>query len=222
MKKFYYILAAAMLSVSFTGCGKTATTDTAQEEAASKAPITYAQNDFALYTTDDNLQPVKFLCMLGVDNSAINQSDDETVKYLKPFITVETEKYKTGDMENPGKTKEEELVKYFSYLGSHKAVTNVKGITTTGIVKDDEKCSTVDDVIKAYGINKDSEEYISAQGENGDYVIQLNFNDGSTEGIVERVVTAKGTDLATVKSRYAMRFSIIGDRVHGIECYMYY
>lgn len=220
MKKFYFILAAAMLSVSFTGCGKT-DTDQAQAEAASKAPITYAQNDFALYSTDDDMQPVKFLCMLGVDNSALNNSDDETVQYLKPFIKVETGKYKVGDKENPGKTNEEELVNYFSYLGSHKPVINVKGITTTGIVKDDDKCSTADDVIKAYGVDKDNEEYIISQGENNDYTIQLNFKDSGTEGVVDRIVTKKGDDLSSANQRYSLRFNIINDRVHGIEGYMY-
>ena len=215
MKKFYFILAAAMLSGSFTGCGKT-DTDQAQAEAASKAPITYAQNDFALYSTDDDMQPVKFLCMLGVDNSALNNSDDETVQYLKPFIKVETGKYKVGDKENPGKTNEEELVNYFSYLGSHKPVINVKGITTTGIVKDDDKCSTADDVIKAYGIDKDNEEYIISQGENNDYTIQLNFKDSGTEGVVDRIVTKKGDDLSSANQRYSLRFNIINDRVHGI------
>ncbi len=220
MKKFYFILAAAMLSVSFTGCGKT-DTDQAQAEAASKAPITYAQNDFALYSTDDDMQPVKFLCMLGVDNSALNNSDDETVQYLKPFIKVETGKYKVGDKENPGKTNEEELVNYFSYLGSHKPVVNVKGITTTGIVKDDDKCSTADDVIKAYGIDKDNEEYIISQGENNDYTIQLNFKDSGTEGVVDRIVTKKGDDLSSANQRYSLRFNIVNDHVHGIEGYMY-
>ena len=220
MKKFYFILAEAMLSVSFTGCGKT-DTDQAQAEAASKAPITYAQNDFALYSTDDDMQPVKFLCVLGVDNSALNNSDDETVQYLKPFIKVETGKYKVGDKENPGKTNEEELVNYFSYLGSHKPVINVKGITTTGIVKDDDKCSTADDVIKAYGIDKDNEEYIISQGENNDYTIQLNFKDSGTEGVVDRIVTKKGDDLSSANQRYSLRFNIINDRVHGIEGYMY-
>ena len=220
MKKFYFILAAAMLSVSFTGCGKT-DTDQAQAEAASKAPITYAQNDFALYSTDDDMQPVKFLCMLGVDNSALNNSDDETVQYLKPFIKVETGKYKVGDKENPGKTNEEELVNYFSYLGSHKPVINVKGITTTGIVKDDDKCSTADDVIKAYGIDKDNEEYIISQGENNDYTIQLNFKDSGTEGVVDRIVTKKGDDLSSANQRYSLRFNIINNHVHGIEGYMY-
>lgn len=220
MKKFYFILAAAMLSVSFTGCGKT-DTDQAQAEAASKAPITYAQNDFALYSTDDDMQPVKFLCMLGVDNSALNNSDDETVQYLKPFIKVETDKYKVGDKENPGKTNEEELVNYFSYLGSHKPVINVKGITTTGIVKDDDKCSTADDVIKAYGIDKDNEEYIISQGENNDYTIQLNFKDSGTEGVVDRIVTKKGDDLSSANQRYSLRFNIVNDHVHGIEGYMY-
>ena len=220
MKKFYFILAAAMLSVSFTGCGKT-DTDQAQAEAASKAPITYAQNDFALYSTDDDMQPVKFLCMLGVDNSALNNSDDETVQYLKPFIKVETGKYKVGDKENPGKTNEEELVNYFSYLGSHKPVINVKGITTTGIVKDDDKCSTADDVIKAYGIEKDNEEYIISQGENNDYTIQLNFKDSGTEGVVDRIVTKKGDDLSSANQRYSLRFNIVNDHVHGIEGYMY-
>lgn len=220
MKKFYFILAAAMLSVSFTGCGKT-DTDQAQAEAASKAPITYAQNDFALYSTDDDMQPVKFLCMLGVDNSALNNSDDETVQYLKPFIKVETGKYKVGDKENPGKTNEEELVNYFSYLGSHKPVINVKGITTTGIVKDDDKCSIADDVIKAYGIDKDNEEYIISQGENNDYTIQLNFKDSGTEGVVDRIVTKKGDDLSSANQRYSLRFNIVNDHVHGIEGYMY-
>ena len=190
-------------------------------EAASKAPITYAQNDFALYSTDDDMQPVKFLCMLGVDNSALNNSDDETVQYLKPFIKVETGKYKVGDKENPGKTNEEELVNYFSYLGSHKPVINVKGITTTGIVKDDDKCSTADDVIKAYGIDKDNEEYIISQGENNDYTIQLNFKDSGTEGVVDRIVTKKGDDLSSANQRYSLRFNIINDHVHGIEGYMY-
>lgn len=221
MKKLIYILAAVMLSVSFAGCDKTSNEGNLTEEAVSNSLVTYGQNDFALYTTDEDLQPSKFLCMLGLDASTIDYTD-ENAKYVAQFLETQTLKVKMGDKENPGKTIEQDQIRYINYMGSHDAVINVKGITTTGPVKEDEKCSTAEDVIKAYGIDKENEGYIEEKRDDGSYTIRLNFTDAKDDGSVERIVSKPDADLNVTDGRYSIRFNIINEYVHGIEYYMYY
>lgn len=221
MKKLIYILAVTVLSVSFVGCNKTGNEGNSTDETLSSGLVAYGQNDFALYTTDENLQPSKFLCMLGLDASTIDYTD-ENAKYVAQFLDTQTLKVKIGDKENPGKTIEQDQIRYINYMGSHDAVINVKGITTTGPVKEDEKCSTAEDVIKAYGIDKENEGYIEEKRDDGSYIIRLNFTDVKDDGSVERIVSAPDTDLNVTDGRYSIRFNIINEYVHGIEYYMYY
>lgn len=221
MKRFMYVLAAAMLSVSFAGCNKSGADGDSTEVTMPSGPVSYAQNDFALYTTNEDLEPVKFLCMLGLDASTVKYEDEDT-KYVADFIETQTFKVKIGDKENPGKTIEQDQIRYITYTGSHEAVINVKGIKTTGMIMDDDKCSTADEVIAAYGIDKDKEGYIEEEREDGSYAIRLNFKAENADGSVERIVSAPGTDLNVTDGKYSIRFNIINDHVHGIEYYMYY
>ncbi len=221
MKRFMYVLAAAMLSVSFAGCDKSGAESDNTEVTMPSGPVSYAQNDFALYTTNEDMEPVKFLCMLGLDASTISY-EDENAKYVSEFIETQTLKVTMGDKENPGETIEQDQIRYITYKGSHEAVINVKGITTTGIVMDDDKCSTVDEVIAAYGIDKDNEGYIETEREDGSYAIRLNFTAEKEDGSVERIISEPGTELNVTDGKYSIRFNIINDRVHGIEYYMYY
>lgn len=221
MKKFMYVLATAMLCISFTGCNQSGTEAENTEITMPSGPVSYTQNDFALYTTNDDMEPVKFLCMLGLDASTI-EYEDEDAKYVAEFLETQTFKVKMGDKENPGETIEQDQIRYITYTGSHEAVINVKGIKTTGIVMDDDKCSTADEVIVAYGIDKDKEGYIEEEREDGSYAIRLNFTAEKADGSVERIVSAPGTDLNDTDGKYSIRFNIINDHVHGIEYYMYY
>ena len=226
MKKFVYILAAAMVFASLAGCGdKSNSSDTAATEtsdAADPGAIVYNTTDFALYTTDDDLQPSKFLCMLGVDPSTIDYTDDNA-KYMSQFLETDTMTVREGDKENPGETLETEQIRYISYTGSRDAVVNVKGITTTGLDTDDnDKCSSADDVIKAYGIDTENEEYIENEETlTGSYTIRLNFSE-SSDGSIERIVTPAGDDLGSSNGKYSIRFVIRNDHVHGISYYMSY
>lgn len=219
MKKLFYVFLAAMLCVSFAGCDKGESDTT--ESAVLNAPISYSQNDFALYTTDDDLQPSKFLCMLGLDADMIDYTD-ENAEYVAQFLDTQTMTVKMGDKENPGQTIEQEQIRYINYTGSHDAVINVKGITTTGPVKEDDKCSTVDDVIAAYGIDTETENYIESELPDGGYVIRLNFTDADDNGNVDRIKSTLDADLNATDGRYSIRYTIVGDYVHGVEYYMYY
>lgn len=219
MKKFMYVLAAAMLSVSFAACDKGGANSAT--EIVQSGPISFSQNDFALYTTDDELQPSKFLCMLGIDKAEIKYTDDNA-KYMSDFVETKTMRTKVGDVKNPGKTLEKDIIRYINYTGSHDAVINVKGIKTTGIVMEDEKCSTAEEVIAAYGIDKDKEGYIEEKREDGSYAIRLNFKEETADGNVERIISTPEADLNVTDGKYSIRFNIINDRVHGIEYYMYY
>lgn len=226
MKKFVYVLAAAMVFASLAGCGNKGnssdTNSTETADAVDPGSIVYNTNDFALYTTDDDLQPSKFLCMLGIDPSTIEYTDDNA-EYMSQFIDTDTITVTEGDKENPGESIETEQIRYIAYTGSRNAVINVKGITTTGLDTDDnDKCSSVDDVINAYGIDTENEEYIeNEETSTGSYTIRLNFSE-SGDGSVERIVTPVGGDLGSSNGKYSIRFVIRNDHVHGISYYMNY
>ena len=227
MKKFVYVLAAAMVFASLTGCGDKSNssdaTATETSDTANPGVITYGTTDFALYTTDDDLQPSKFLCMLGIDPSTIEYTDDNA-KYMSQFLETDTMTVREGDKENPGETLETEQIRYVAYTGSRDAVINVKGITTTGLdIDDNDKCSSVDDVIKAYGIDTENEEYIeNEETSTGSYTIRLNFSAAKDDGSVERIVTPAGGGLGSSNGKYSIRFVIRNDHVHGISYYMNY
>lgn len=223
MKKFITIIMAAMFTLTvFTACSKT------ESEVDSDTPeinrnITYSVNDFAIYTTDDELLPSKFITMLGLDPTTVEESTDETLTNVKNFIESETMEIVTGDINNPGQTIRGNVVRYFKYTGSRYPITNPKGITTTGIMPEDDNCSTAEDVIEAYGIDTENEEYKENEMEDGSYTIRLSFKDLKVqEGTVERIIIPKGSDIAPVEARYTLRFNIINDHVHGIDGYMYY
>lgn len=227
MKKFVYVLAAAMVFASLTGCGdkgnSTDASSTETSDTANSGTAVYNTNDFALYTTDEDLQPSKFLCMLGIDPSTIEYTDDNA-KYMSEFIDTDTMTVKEGDKENPGETIETEKIRYIAYTGSRDAVINVKGITTTGLdIDDNDKCSSLDDVIKAYAIDTENEEYIeNNETSTGSYTIRLNFSAPDENGTVERIVTPVGGDLGSSNGKYSIRFVIRNDHVHGISYYMNY
>lgn len=226
MKKLAYFLAAAMVCTALSGCSdknpinnKTENTDIANPNAV----VSYSLNDFALYTTDENLQPVKFLCMLGLDASTIEYTD-ETAKYVSQFLETDTLHIKEGDKENPGQLIEKDVIRYLSYKGSREPVINVKGITTTGLdIDNNENCSSADDVIKAYAIDTEKENYIEGEKrEDGSYTIQLNFSEEKEDGSVERIITPAGQEVDQSSVKYSLRFNIIDNHVHGTNCYMYY
>lgn len=226
MKKLAYIIAASMVFTTLSGCtdkntvtDKTENTDIANPDAV----VTYSLNDFALYTTDENLQPVKFLCMLGLDSSTIEYTD-EAAKYVSQFLETDTLNIKEGDKENPGQTIEKNVIRYISYNGSREAVTNVKGITTTGLdIGNNDKCSSADDVIRAYAIDTEKENYIEGEKrEDGSYTIQLNFSEEKEDGSVERIITPAGEEVNQSSVKYSLRFNINDNHVHGTNCYMYY
>ncbi|MDO5388946.1 MAG: hypothetical protein Q4F63_06905 [Clostridia bacterium] len=227
MKKLIYFLAAAAIAASLSGCNNGSDSAQSDNEAVSEnkqtSSIAFSTNDFALYTTDDDLQPSKFLCMLNADPSDIHYND-KNAQYMSQFIETETIHVKEGDKENPGESVEKDLIRYINYTGSRDAVITVKGITTTGLdVDSNDKCSPVEDVITAYGIDTENEAYIEGDiFEDGSYTIRLNFTDADENGKVERIISPKDTDLSSTDAKYSIRFNIKNDYVHGISYFMNY
>lgn len=217
MKKLLALFLA--LSV-FVGCKGGDGQNLTQEQT--KNNINYSISDLAIYTTDENFQPVKFVSMLGADISEIEYTD-ATAKYVADFVETDTLHVKEGDIENPGKTIEKDIIRYFNYTGSREAVINPKGIHTTGIVNEEDKCSDVKDVIKEYGIDTENEAYIEGEiHTDGSYTIRLNFNDGEEKGSLTRIVSPTDTNISLVDARYILKFFIQNDKVHGISAYMAY
>ncbi len=225
MKKLIYILAASAIAISLAGCGNNSAADESTETAASAKAnpedTIYNQNDFAIYTVDEDLNPVKFISMLGVDVSTVEYTD-EVEDFVSQFIETSTITVTEGDKENPGETIETEQVNYISYLGSRTPIINTKGILTTGLDTDDnENCSSVDDVIAAYSIDTENEEYIeNKQDETGIYVIRLNFTEADDNGDIKRIISPLGTNLGSTGAKYSIRYVIRNDAVHGISYYM--
>lgn len=212
------VLATVMTSIVFsaTGCKK----DDADVDVQN-GPATYGQTDFALYTVDDEGLPSKFLTMLGIDESTVQYNDD-SAEYMSEFIETQTLDVLVADEENPGQNSTQKQIRYIYFKGSHTPVINVKGIKTTGPVLDDETSSTVQDVINAYDIDTENEGYIELKREDGSYTIRLNFSAEDSEGKIERIKNKVDEDPAVTTAKYAIRFDIINEHVHGIEYYMYY
>lgn len=225
MKK---LLCLAMISVLIlSGCGKTdVPEDTAvvEEEGIVKGatdPGKYNINDFILYTLDDDGYPSMAVAVLGVDPETVEYSDEKAEEAAKGVIMNSGSVMRT---DKEGHAVEKNLVTDFTYQGGRIPLTNSKGIVTTGVMTTDtdKNCSKVDEVIKAYVIDEENEEYITNQNDDGRYTIDLYFTVADNGGNVERVITPKGQDFseATRKSGYIMRFYIVNDYVHGISCQM--
>ena len=226
MKKTVLLLMSLLLvSALVVGCGKTEGTDGENTNGVNRN-ISFSTNDLAIYTTEETdgiIMPSKFITMIGVDPSTVEPSDDEKLELVKQFIETDEMEISEGDIDNPGAKKTRNVIRYFKYTGSREPIINSKNITTTGMMPEDDNCSSVDDVIEAYGIDKENEEYIENEDENGSYVIKLNFKDLDTkEGTLERIITPKGSEAEESEVRYTLRFTIQNDHVHGIDAYMYF
>ncbi len=226
MKKKVLLLAGILLLSAMCACGKTDGGTDEENAGGVNSDISYAVTDLAIYTTEstgDALMPSKFITMLGVDPATVEPSDDEKLERVKQYVETDTMEIAEGDINNPGQTKEQSVIRYFKYIGSREPVINTKSITTTGMMPEDENCSSVEDVIQAYGIDSENEEYIENEDVNGSYVIKLNFKDLNTsEGTLERIITPKGSEPEASEVRYTLRFTIQNDHVHGIDGYMYF
>lgn len=228
MKKITLTLSAMLLAlVLCTACGKSdgGTADTDNSNGVN-TNISYSVNDLAIYTTDttgDILMPSKFITMLGVDPSTVEPSDDETLNQIKQFIETDTMEIAEGDIDNPGQTLKQNVIRYYKYVGSRLPIINARNISTTGMMPEDDYCSSVEDVIEAYGIDTENEEYIENEAEDGSYTIRLNFKDLNTnESTLERIITPKGGKADDAEVRYTLRFTVKNDHVHGIDAYMYF
>ncbi len=225
MKKKALLLAGILLLSAMCACGKTDNADGENGNGVNNN-ISYSATDLAIYTTEsegETLMPSKFITMLGVDPSTVEPSDDEKLERIKQFVETDTMEIAEGDIDKPGETKKQNVIRYFKYIGSREPVINAKSITTTGIMPEDDNCSSVEEVIEAYGIDSENEEYIENEDENGNYVIKLDFKDLDTnEGTLERIITPKGSEPEASEVRYTLRFTIQNDHVHGIDAYMYF
>ncbi len=225
MKKLLCILIASMFIIS--GCGKTEgiqpDADTTEQTDENKvmgatSPGKYTVNDFALYTLDEENYLSKVVAVLGVDPDTVEYSDDKAAEAARS-VTMQSGLVKTTN--DVGKLSEQNLVNYFSYDGSRIPLANVKGIMTTGlyITDTDKNCSKVDEVIKAYEIDVDNEEYKYNENPDGSYTIDIYFTRSKDDGSVERIIVPKGSSVQN--PGYSIRFYISNDYVHCISAQMY-
>ena len=230
VKRFICILMTAMFLLS--GCTKgdgtiseITNTDSDNGEISVKGTTeigTYSENDFALFTLDEEYYPHKTVCMVGIEPEKLI-IDDETAILASEGIERQAKEYPVTD-EN-GRITNKRLMSYFSYSGTRVPLANSKGIFTTGKkLKDtDENCSHADDVIKAYDIDINDEEYIAKSSSENEYIIELYFTAPSVDGGIQRIYTPKGDNLEEQQknARYAIRFYIYNDYVHGMDYYMF-
>ncbi len=229
MKKLLCILMASLfIAFAASGCGKTeeqnTASETAEEESArvlnALAPGTYSTNDFTLYTLDDENYLSETVAALGVAPDSVEPKGDSAIEAFQG-ITMKTGVVRTTD--DSGRLSEHNVVNYYSYDGSRVPLATVKGVVTTGIyiTDTDKDCSTADEVIKAYEIDEENEEYKTNVNDDSNYTIDLYFQRSTDDGSTERIVSSKGTDISALNAGYSLRFYIVNGYVHGISAQMY-
>lgn len=225
MKKLLCILMASAFIMS--GCSNTKKPDTLAEEPQEEnkvlgttTPGTYSTNDFALYTLDDENYISNVVAVLGVDPDTVEYTDDKAEEASRG-VTVNSSVIKTTN--DAGTLKEENLISSYSFDGSRIPLSTAKGIMTTGIyiTDTDKNCSKAEDVIKAYKIDEQNEEYMTNINDDGSYTIDLYFTRSDDKGSTERIISPKGTDISALNAGYSLRFYIMGGYVHGISAQMY-
>lgn len=206
MKRFMFLIVAMLM---FTGCGagSTNTDNSAATEDSLSPEEKFTDGDFTIYGENG----VPFV------NLAMTKEDAE--KRLKSFKDeVGTFDIKYGEHIVPDPKEDatkEELVNYIGYIGPRVPVYTSKGVSTTGIYGENEGCSTDADVIEAYGIDTETESYITNKTDDKNYYINLYYNDD------ERVITPKDTELSSVEAQKLIRFTIKDGVVKNIEFYQY-
>lgn len=221
MKKLLCIIIASMLVLS--GCNKTEEVQPEKETAENKVmgttnPGEYSVNDFVLYTLDEDNYLSKAVAVLGVDPETVKYDDDKAAEAGRG-VTMESSSIKTTD--DSGKLSEAVLVSHYNYDGSRIPLANVKGIMTTGlyITDSDENCSKAEDIIDAYEIDAENEEYMTNVNDDKNYTIDIYFTRSRDDGRVERITVPKGGSVQN--PGYSLRFFIINGYVHGISAQMY-
>ncbi len=224
MKKLLCLFMLSVLVLS--GCSKNTAgvpEDTGEEGIVNGAtnPGEYTTNDFVLFTLDDNNYPSMAVAALGVDPATVEYNDEKAEEASKGVVM---DSGTVPDTTELGEVIERPVINHFSYQGGRIPLTNSKGIVTTGIATTDtdKNCSKADEIIKAYVIDDDNEEYITNKTDDQNYTIDLYFTVANNKGTVERIITPKGENFeeATRKAGYIMRFFIVNGYVHGIDCMM--
>ncbi len=204
MKKFIFLIAAILL---FTGCAADSLKTDNNQVADNSPEEKFTEGDFTIY--GENGVPFVNLAM-------DKETAEKRLESFKDDVGTFDIKYGEHIITYPDKDAEkEELINYISYLGPRVAVYTSKGIYTTGIYGDNDKCSTDADVIKAYGIDIENESYITHKTDDKNYFINLYYNND------ERVIMAKDTDLSSVEAQKLIRFTIKDGVVRNIEFYQY-
>ena len=236
MKKLLFLI---IFTLCFTACGKkveqgedggiTASIETEEGE------ILFSQNDFGFYYPFEEKENGGSVIMgLGMAESSLGKG--QTAQAYMEGFRYETKKESVytslGDGSEP---KEEELIYYISYMGGTKPVYTYKNISTTGFLStEDTNCSKAEDVIKAYGIDTEKEEYKEDVKDENNYNIVLLFNRNVTSNAVEedgennlarvnkavtRKITQKGESINQQGIYAKMRFAVKDGYVHGIDIY---
>lgn len=251
MKK---LLCVVLAGIFLTGCATSSktsknddTTEITSSEVSSNSAdvsqmdVTYSKDDFAFYTSPDKDGNSSVIIGLEQDEDKIAFNDENIVKYLSAMnYDVKDKVMKFAEDKVPT---EHTVVNYVRYDGGNFPVVNVKGISTTGVYGEgNEYCSTAEDVLVAYDINrKQQEEYITNKQDDKNYVIQLYFRKTEvpleqTEIVTDekgqrvqqlvykynRIIVEKGKDLLNVpEANYSMKFIIRDGYVKGIDLYCY-
>ncbi|MGN1317938.1 MAG: membrane lipoprotein lipid attachment site-containing protein [Lachnospirales bacterium] len=221
MKRFLFLVVAVAL---LSGCGSTVDTNTDNTETTEtttlgnpdgKDPVNiknpeevFTDGDFAMYA-ENGLA----ILNLGMEKSLAEERMKNFAEEVGEFEVTYFDKL-VRDTEDETKTKMESYVNFISYKGYRNPVYTSKGIYTSGKMGKEEKCSKVEDVIKAYEIDADNESYIVNKMDENNYCIELLYDNED-----KRIVSPKDTDLSKVEGKKVARFLINNGFVRSIDFY---
>lgn len=223
MKKALFLTMAVIL---LSGCAQAPkdtentteiTTESQTEDGGENAE--YTQDDFVLYTEEDG-QPVPVV-WLGMVKDTV---DEYTAKYPRIFEGMDNISYNNQPVIEDGKATDEtvDYICLVSYTGGSDYLETQKGIKTAGLEDIDNKNSTAEDVISAYGLDSGSEEFYIGSPDDDMYTVALYF-DIDNHNNVTRLCPEKGTDISDIanveRADYFLKFIIADGKVTGIQMY---
>lgn len=185
MKKIILAMLIFILAFSLCACqNKNGDNKEEAKENTENAQVTYSGDDLSLYymSADNNLTNAINLYMRESD---INYDDDNVADIMNSC--------NVGFGESNG----ERYINYIYLYGSGIPVFTAKGIHTTGLnYLDEEKCSSEEETLAAYGINTEEEEvYFKPSDSSDSKMLAIHFK-VDKDGNVNRVKYSKGKDIS--------------------------
>ena len=226
MKTIYKIIYTLFaLSLCLTACN----TKKAEEEAKT-GEIQFEQNDFAFFTPSDDNGNGYVLMGLGIAEENI-QVNDLTMAYYEgcDYDCVKKNIILAGSEDN--KAEAHDVIYHMAYKGGNLPIYTFRNISTTGYMsQSNDYCSAAEEVVSAYGIDKESENYITDKKDEDNYTIELIFdrnaravvddkNGKTTENSVTRRKFKSGETISEDGCYCIMRFTIRDGYVHGVDMY---